>query len=389
MYRQSELSILLIEDEPDAARLIEHVLSKAAGEAVTVEWACDLRSGLARLAEMQFQAVLLDLDLPDSTGFDTFASVRQKALEPAVIVLTGAEDEDLALQAVRAGADDYLLKSDIRDRFLLQRVRHAVERSRLKNQCAAGAIKEGKIFSFVGAKGGAGTTTVVINLAAALADAGKTVIAIELAPEYGSFAALLNRSSTWGVSALLRAAPETISREALTSCLEDFGGGFRALCGPSRVEDQHPVSPEQVRALLGAARSMADYVLIDIPILSAPASQETIRYSALTTLVLERNRIGLHAALGKMPALQTVASPGAVAAAINNKTPFTEFLTPAEFGKRLGCGILGVVPPAPDAGAGTEFEPFPVLSRPDIPFSNCVREMARRLSTAPVRFLAA
>jgi MinD-like ATPase involved in chromosome partitioning or flagellar assembly len=155
------------------------------------------------------------------------------------------------------------------------------------------------------------------------------------------------------------------------------------------MADPHLVSPEHVLALLGAARTLADYILIDVATLSAPSSQETIRNSVLTALVLERNRIGLHSALGKMPALQAAAAPGAIAAVINNKTPVTEFLTPSEFGKRLGCSILGVVPPAPDLNAGTEFEPFLVTSRPDIPFSNSIRELARRLNGAPVRFLAA
>jgi hypothetical protein len=78
-----------------------------------------------------------------------------------------------------------------------------------------------------------------------------------------------------------------------------------------------------------------------------------------------------------------------VAALINHKTSLAEFLTAWEFGERLGCGIVGVVPPAPDLHAGCEFEPFPVLGHPDIPFSNAIREMARRLNAAPVRFLAA
>jgi CheY-like chemotaxis protein/MinD-like ATPase involved in chromosome partitioning or flagellar assembly len=388
MQQESELPILLIEDDPDAARLIQYVLSQGSGP-VTVEWAADLRTGLARLGEVKFQAVLVDLDLPDSSGFDTFVRIRQRAAEAAVVVLTGEEDEALALQAVRGGADEYLFKRDVRDRFLLQRVRHAVERSRLKHQGAASLVRNGKILSFIGAKGGAGTTTVVINIAAALANAGNTVIAIELAPEYGSFAVLLNRPAAWDISTLLRVAPETIAREGVASCLEDFGGGLRALFGPARMDGHHSVSPEQVCALLGAARTLADYTLVDIPTASAPSSLETIRHSVLTTLVLDRNRIGLHAALGKMPALRAAASSGAVAALINNKSPVTEFLTPSEFGKRLGCGILGVVPPAPDLNAETEFEPFLVTSRPDIPFSDSIREVARRLNSSPVRFLAA
>ena len=390
MQQESELSVLLIEDEPDAARLIQHVLTKGGGAPVALEWVGDLRSGLERLAERSFQAVLLDLNLPDSSGFETFACVRQKAPDRAVIVLTGHEDEDLALQAVRAGADEYLIKSDIRDRFLAQRIRYAVERSRLKRQGSEKAVKSGKIFSFIGAKGGVGTTTLVVNLAAALAKGGKTVIAIELMPEYGSFATLLNHTPSWDISTLLRGAPETISREAVASCLEEFGGGFRALCGPQRPEDYHPVSTEQARALLGVARALADYILVDVPSIFAPSIEEVIQHSSFTTLVVERNRIGLHAAKAKMPALQAiVARPGAVGAVLINKTPFIEFLTPPEFSKRLGCGILGVVPPAADLQAGSESQVPPVLSHPDMPFSQTIQDVARRLSSGPARFLAA
>jgi CheY-like chemotaxis protein/MinD-like ATPase involved in chromosome partitioning or flagellar assembly len=387
--QESELSVLLIEDEPDAARLIQHVLAKGSAP-VTVYWAGDLRTGLERLAGRDFQAVLLDLNLPDSNGFDTFTSVRQRAGDRAVIVLTGQEDEALALQAVRAGADDYLIKSDIRDRFLAQRIRYAVERNRLKGQGSGKGVKNGRIFSFIGAKGGVGTSTLVVNVAAALARAGKTVIAIELAPEYSSFAVLLNRAPSWDISTLLRGAPETISREAVTSCLEDLGGGFRALCGSQRTEDYRPASPEQARTLLGTARSMADYTLVDVPSIFAPSIEEVIQHSAFTTLVLERNRMGLHAALAKMSALQgNGARPSAMGAVLINKTPFIEFLSPTEFSRRLGCGILGVVSPAADLHADRETDELTVLSRPEIPFSQSIEDIARRLNAPSVRFQTA
>jgi CheY-like chemotaxis protein/MinD-like ATPase involved in chromosome partitioning or flagellar assembly len=388
MPQGTELPVLLIEDEPDAARLIQHILAKG-GAPVAVEWARDLGTGIERLAERGFQAVLLDLNLPDSNGFDTFACVRQSAKNEAIIVLTGHEDEALALQTVRAGADDYLLKSDIRDRFLAQRIRYAVERNRLKGQTSGKTIKNGDIFSFIGAKGGVGTTTLVVNLAAAMAQSGKTVIAIELTPEYGSFSMLLNRAPSWDISTLLRGAPDMISREAVTSCLEDLGGGFRALCGPQRVEDSHLVRPEQARALLAVARTLADCTLIDVPS-GLTSIEEVIQHSKLTTLVVERNRLCLQAAVAKMPALQAMARrPGAVGAVVINKTPFIEYLPPSEFGSRLGCAIFGVVPPAADLQAVGESEGLPVLTRPDMPFSQSIQDVARRFDPRPARFQTA
>ena len=388
MPQESELSILLIEDDPDAARLIQHVLTKATGTPVAVESAGDLHTGLERLATGDFQAVLLDLNLPDSSGFDTFACIRQKAPDRAVIVLTGQEDEALALQAVRAGADEYLIKSEIRERFLVQRIRHAVERNRLKLQDSDKSVKNGRIFSFIGAKGGVGTTTLVVNLAAALAHADKTSLAIELVGEYGSFGTLLNRSPLWNLSTVVRSAPEQISREAVASCLEDLGKGFRALCGPERGEGHGPISPEQARALLGAARTMADFTIVDLPWASAPLVEEVMQHSTFTALVVERNRIGLHAALAKMTDLQSMTTrPDSVGAVVVNKTPFIEFLSPSEFGKRLGCGVLGVVPPAADMCVAGEFEPLPIESHPETPFSVSIQELARRLNAGSIRFV--
>ena len=384
---ESDLSILLIEDEADAARLILHVLGKAGAKPITADWAQDLQSGLQRLVEQKYDAVLLDLNLPDSSGFETFACMRQKTPDQAVIVLTGHEDEALALQAVRAGADEYLIKSEIRDRYLSQRIRYAVERSRLKSQGGRQDSRNGRVFTFLGAKGGVGTTTVAVNLAATLARAGKTVIAVELMPEYGSFAALLQHTPSWDISTLLKSTPESMTRETAASCLEQLAAGFRALCGPQRPEDYSPISAEHTRALLGLLRTMADYILIDAPAGFSPAVEEAVQHSTMSMLVAERNPLGLHAASAKIPLLQATAGrPGGIGLIIVNKTPFIEFLSPGEFSRRLGCGVIGVVPPQADpAAAGAVLAP----DRREDAFAIAMQDLSQRLTSGGERFLAA
>jgi CheY-like chemotaxis protein len=388
MQNDSALSILLIEDEPDAARLIEHILTKGQAGGVVLDWAPDLRTGLEHLSQRAFQAILLDLNLPDSTGFDTFTRIRRQAPGQAVVVLTGQEDEGLALQAVRAGADEFLLKSDIRDRFLAQRIRYAVERHRIKSQNTEKRQVIGKIFSFVGTKGGAGTTTLVLNTAAALAQLGKNVIAIELMPEYGCFGPLLNHTTTWDISMLVQGPVERFSRDAVASCLEDCVG-FRAICGPQRTENYRPLLPEQVLALLATVRGMADYILVDVPSTSVPAMSTILQYSALTAVVVERNRTGFCTALAKLPGLAAMAPhPAALCAILVDKTPFVEFLTPSDFSKKLGCSVFAVIPPAPELPGSGEQAAVPVVGLPDNPFSKMVQELARRLiaTAPPVKF---
>ena len=102
------LRVLLIEDNPGDARLIRELLVEA-GAGFEPEWVQRLDLGLERLADGEpVDAVLLDLSLPDSQGFATFERVRAAAPDVPIIMLTGLADEELAVQAVRSGAQDYL-----------------------------------------------------------------------------------------------------------------------------------------------------------------------------------------------------------------------------------------------------------------------------------------
>lgn len=91
-----------------------------------------LQDALDALQLLSFDAILLDLTLPDSTGFETFLRVQAAARHAAIIVLAGAEHDEIAARALREGAHDCLFKDDI-DRALLRRtIRHAVERRRFE-----------------------------------------------------------------------------------------------------------------------------------------------------------------------------------------------------------------------------------------------------------------
>lgn len=121
------LHVLLIEDNPGDAGLVRLALAQATGgPRADLVHVPTLEQGLAALAAREFDVVLLDLTLPDSVGL---ASLPR--LDPArvpVVVLTGMEDDDLAAAAVRAGAEDYVVKGTLGDASLLRVLRHAIER---------------------------------------------------------------------------------------------------------------------------------------------------------------------------------------------------------------------------------------------------------------------
>ncbi len=126
-----ERRILLIEDNPGDARLIQEMLRETPGEGFELTHADCLATGLSCLDKAAFDLVLLDLTLPDSQGIDTFIKIHDHTLEIPVVVFTGAQNEITAIQTVRAGAQDYLVKGDIDAKLLVRSIRYAVERQGL------------------------------------------------------------------------------------------------------------------------------------------------------------------------------------------------------------------------------------------------------------------
>ena len=125
------LKILLVEDNPGDALLIRVMLAKAGGSQTTLERAERLSDALKRLDQGGINAVLLDLSLPDSQGLETFNRIYERTPQIPILVLTGHDDEGVAIRAVHHGAQDYLLKGQVDGPVLLRAVLHALERKRI------------------------------------------------------------------------------------------------------------------------------------------------------------------------------------------------------------------------------------------------------------------
>ncbi|MGD8847136.1 MAG: response regulator [Desulfobacteraceae bacterium] len=136
--------VLLIEDDPGDARLVAQVLKKAGIGRFTLETVNTLADGLDKLSEQPYDVVLLDLSLPDSFGTSTVDEVLQRAPDQPIIVLTGAKDEHLAMEAGQKGAQDYLVKSEIPGGVLTRSIVYAIERkqAQLKLSRTVDALKE-------------------------------------------------------------------------------------------------------------------------------------------------------------------------------------------------------------------------------------------------------
>ena len=135
MVREN-VKVLLTEDSLFATRRTQQMLSETNGFQINVKLECvdKLSLCLKRLAERDIDIVLLDLTLPDSYGLDTFTKVHTQAPEIPVVVLTGLEDETLAIEAVRCGAQDYLVKGQLDGNVLKRSILYALERKKTEEE---------------------------------------------------------------------------------------------------------------------------------------------------------------------------------------------------------------------------------------------------------------
>lgn len=121
--------LLLVEDNPGDAALIVELLSTPDGHPHDVEHVTSLSSALALLDGDTFDAILLDLNLPDARGVECAKAVRDRSPDVPIVVLTGSEDGPLALACLGAGAQDYLPKQEMRAHGLKRAIQYAIVRT--------------------------------------------------------------------------------------------------------------------------------------------------------------------------------------------------------------------------------------------------------------------
>ena len=137
MNTRTKHNILLIEDNPGDARLLQEYLAEPSFVDFQLTHAASLKEGIERLAAGGIDLVLLDLTLPDCTGLETFKRAAAAAPQTPIIVLSGQDDESLAMNTVHEGAQDYLVKGQGVDaRIIARSMRYAIERKRAEEALA-------------------------------------------------------------------------------------------------------------------------------------------------------------------------------------------------------------------------------------------------------------
>ncbi len=253
------ISVLLIEDNPGEARLIERMLEGVWGAPFKVEQVDRLSAGLDQLASEGADIVLLDLSLPDSRGFDTFAKAQAQTPQVPIIVLTGLDDKELAVQAVREGAQDYLVKAEViegQGEQLVRAMRYAIERKRTER-----ALRESQE---------------EIHRRAAHLEALNTIIALATAADdlenlldttldHALHAVQLEQGAIWLADKMsLRDFPPDVDRHLLQSTINQS-----TLSDVVAVEDWRQVqAPEKLAAVTSIVERLGVQASLSVPILA-------------------------------------------------------------------------------------------------------------------------
>ena len=132
--QDTHLNILIIEDDVVDRKLLERFLTRSSLSAFQVKSASLLKEDLVMVQSEAFDVVLSDLGLPDSTGTEAIDRLHRVAPFVPVIVMSGQDDEAIAVQAVQQGAQDYLIKGQVDSDVLVRAIRYAVERKKAERE---------------------------------------------------------------------------------------------------------------------------------------------------------------------------------------------------------------------------------------------------------------
>lgn len=128
------LKILLVEDSDVDAHLTQDILAEWSVEQFDVTHVVRLSEAFTHLAQTRFDAILLDLSLPDGYGLSTLRQMQAANPTIPIIVLSGFSDQTLAVEAVQSGAQDYLVKGQGQPELLARSIRYAIERKRAEER---------------------------------------------------------------------------------------------------------------------------------------------------------------------------------------------------------------------------------------------------------------
>jgi CheY-like chemotaxis protein len=369
--------ILIVEDEPRMLRMLGMTLEKEGYRIVAAQTAAAAR---AQIQAAVPDLIILDVMLPDTSGLDLCRELRERPATGTlpILMLSALGQVPDKIAGLKSGADEYVVKP-IDSLELVARVGSLLERSRRVRGEASAATA--KMVSFLGSKGGVGTTTALVNVAACLALEGSRTIIAELRPELGHLQTLLGLSAGDGTRTLCSLEPAQLHSASVSTWIVRHSTGVQVLPAPVGIQPEIHFEAAQAIALVAALKGLAEVVLLDLPPYPRPETEAAIAASDVVLLTMEPTRLGLESAAALAAYARVHARPGAdLQVVIINRAPLATPVGVHQIEERLGWKVLGGIPPAPDECArAQQLGTSVVQAAPDSTASQAFKALARGL----------
>ncbi|HEY2774563.1 MAG TPA: response regulator [Candidatus Binatia bacterium] len=377
------IRILLVEDDEDDYTLTRELLAEVEDEQFDLVWAPTYEDAILEIRRGGYDVFLVDYRLGRRSGLDLLCGELQEGRLGPVIILTGQDAREVDVEAMKHGAAGYLVKSELRSRHLARTLRYAIEGYAAKVQepasgfAPAAPSKRGRTVALIGAKGGAGTTTIVANVASALCGRGLSVTAIEMRGDYGNLTRLVNIAPLHDMATLLVLEPHQITPEKVEQSLSRHLNGLRVLASPQNPEDFGILRVEQARAILDAAIRTSDLVIIDLASQATAVNKEILCKADLVAMVIEREPSSVAAARVMMSLFQSWNVRVPIGSVIVSRLQMPDAIAAADINSQLGLKKYGIIPAAPELfhKGATTLQPV-IVAHPAHPVGKALDELA-------------
>lgn len=337
--------ILIVDDEANMLRMLGMTL-EAAGYTIAI--AQEAETARAKIAEEEPDLLVLDIMMPGLSGVELLKELRADPKTEAlpVILLSALSTVEDKISGLKAGADEYLTKP-VDPREFIVRVATLLERTERLREASAGAA--GKVFSFLGVKGGVGTSHLVLNVAGALAKGETSVVAAELVASAGTFAKAMGITDPGNLKPLLTGEPDRITRKSVNGALTKHPTGMRLLCYPPDEAESSSHKRESISIILDHLTGEAQYLVLDLGHTLDAVSRAALEVSDAVILVLEPTPVCIDAGL-YVSSLARKWAAGAllIGAVVVNRSALATSLNHDEIQSQLKLPVISMIPQAGD-----------------------------------------
>lgn len=252
------LSLVIIDSDPMRRQALRELLKDNASVKVEAE-AADSETGCHLVNQLKPSIVILELGNPPDPGLAVVERLLVASPQSSIFVTADGQRAETILRAVRAGAQEFLIRPVNKKELLA-----AVQRiARQRSLVTADAAERGKVITLFGCKGGRGTTVIALNLAAAIAkETAEPVVAVDLDLQAGDLSLLLNLKPAFTIHDAVTNM-DRVDGLFLKSLLCEHSSGVSLLAAPQRVEEADPVQPLRISQLLSLLKANYAYVVVD------------------------------------------------------------------------------------------------------------------------------